>query len=173
MLKRCLRTGALTLALVVPAALHAQASLVIMGGLSAPVGNLGDLTDIGYNAGVGINVGAPALPIGLRFEGAYNSFGFKTGGRKLNILSGTANAIFSVGPGKDAPYLIGGLGLYNRSNDGYGSSKTAVGINGGGGLRFPLTGFSTFVEARYHLMLGNASDATNFQFIPITFGIAF
>src|SRR5205085_12324029 len=111
--------------------------------------------------------------VGLRFEGAYYSFGFKVGGGSANILSGSANAIFNVGPTRDAPYLIAGLGVYNRSSGGYGNSRTAIGINGGGGLRFPLTGFNTFFEARYHVMLGNQADATNFQFVPITFGIQF
>jgi hypothetical protein len=48
-----------------------------------------------------------------------------------------------------------------------------AGVNIGGGLRFPLGGLSTFLEARYHVMLGNTSDGTKYQFIPITFGVAF
>jgi hypothetical protein len=177
MLSRCLRSGALALALLSPIAAGAQASLVIIGGASAPVSTLGDITDIGYNVAVGVNLGAPALPVGLRLEGGYNGFGNKSFGGTTRIVTGTANALFSVGPGNDAPYLIGGVGVYNSSfstsSSGYGNSSTALGINGGGGLRFPLSGFNTFFEARYHVMLGNARDGTNYQFIPITFGITF
>jgi hypothetical protein len=85
--------------------------------------------------------------------------------------------VFNVGKTADAPYLIAGLGAYNRrlNFDPFGTTddKTVVGINGGGGLRFPLSGISTFVEARYHIMLGNSNDGSNYQFIPITFGIVF
>lgn len=177
MFSRFLRASAFVVAILAPAALRAQASFVVMAGASAPVSSLGDVSDIGYNVSAGINLGAPALPVGLRFEAGYNGFNFKGGGGTTRIITGTANAIVSVGPGNDAPYLIGGLGVYNRSfsaaNNGYGTGSTAIGINGGGGLRFPLTGLNTFFEARYHIMLGNDRDGTNFQFIPITFGIAF
>ena len=182
MIRRFLRHGAVVLALVAPAALQAQMSVVVLGGVSAPVGRLGDISSIGYNVSAGVDVGATALPVGLRFEAGYNSFGFKntptSAQGDVRIITGTANAIFNVGTTKDAPYLIAGLGVYNRnysySNSSISSSsRTALGINGGGGLRFPLSGFSTFFEARYHVMLGNTADGTNYQFIPVTFGIAF
>ena len=117
------------------------------------------------------------MPIGARLEIGYNGLGYKGGGGDVRIITGTANAIFNFGMTKDAPYLIGGLGAYNRSSGsgtlGYGTSTTALGLNGGAGLRFPLSGLSTFFEARYHMMLGNAADGTNYHFIPITFGIVF
>jgi hypothetical protein len=161
----------------VPMSVHAQTSFSVSGGLNAPVNDLGDIADIGYNVAAALNVGAPSLPVGLRFEGAYNGLGLKDGTGDVRIISVTANAIFNLGKTSDAPYLIAGLGAYNRqlNFDQLGSTgdRTVVGINGGGGLRFPLSGISTFVEARYHIMLGNSDDATNYQFIPITFGIVF
>ncbi|MEO8336567.1 MAG: hypothetical protein ABI664_16420 [bacterium] len=51
--------------------------------------------------------------------------------------------------------------------------QTAIGINGGGGLRFPVAELTTYFEARYHVMLGDGNDGTNYQFIPITFGAVF
>ena len=158
-------------------ALHAQASVMVSGGLNAPVGRLGDITDIGYIVTGGLNLGAPISPVGARLEGSYSGLGYKGGGGNVRLISGTANAIFNLGTTRDAPYLIAGLGAYNRSSGsdafGYGSGSTVVGVNGGAGLRFPLSGLSTFFEARYHIMLGNAVDGTNYQFIPITFGISF
>jgi hypothetical protein len=157
--------------------LLAQTSLDVAAGPNAPVGRLGDVADLGYNISLGLNVGARVLPVGLRLEGAYNAFGLKGSNGDVRVLSGTGNAIFNVGPTRDAPYLIAGLGVYNRSFGAnslfYRDNRTVVGINGGGGLRFPLTGINTFLEARYHVMLGNAPDGTNYQFIPITFGIVF
>lgn len=175
---RHLCTAATAAALMIsPVAIRAQTSLSITGGVSAPVSTLGDATDLGYHVGAGLNLGASALPVGLRFEAGYDGLGLKSGGGDVRIISGTANAIFNIGVTKDAPYLIGGLGAYNRNvstpSFGYGSGKTALGINAGGGLRFPLSGLTTFFEARYNVMLGSASDGTNYQFIPITFGIMF
>jgi hypothetical protein len=161
----------------VPTTTHAQASVFIAGGLNAPVGRLGDLTDLGYNVAAGLNLGAQAVPIGVRLEGAYNGLGYKGGAGDVRIISGTANAVFNLGSTKDAPYLIGGVGAYNRSSGsnsfGYGGGTTVLGVNGGAGLRFPLSGLTTFVEARYHVMLGKATDATDYRFIPVTFGIQF
>jgi len=177
MIKRLLAALATASVLGGAPALHAQASLLISGGLNAPVGRLGEITDMGYIITGGLNLGAPIAPVGARLEGSYSDFGFKGGGGDIRLISGTANAIFNLGITRDAPYLIAGVGAYNRSsgsnNFGYGNGSTAVGINGGAGLRFPLNGLSTFFEARYHIMLGNAADGTNYQFIPITFGISF
>jgi hypothetical protein len=160
-----------------PVPLLAQTSLDVAAGPNAPVGHLGDIAYLGYNIALGVILVARALPVGLRLEGGYNSFGLTGSNGDVRIISGTGNAIFNVGPTRDAPYLIAGLGIYNRSFGAnslfFGDNRTTVGLNGGGGLRFPLTGINTFFEARYHVMLGNARDGTNYQFIPITFGIIF
>ena len=162
---------------VAAAPARAQTSFLVSGGLSAPVSDLGNVADIGYNAAAGLSFGGTTVPIGARLEVGYNGLGYKGGGGDVRIITGIANAVFNVGTAKDAPYLIAGLGAYNRSSGtstfGYGSGKTVIGINGGAGLRFPLSGLSTFFEARYHVMLGSRTDGTNYQFIPITFGIAF
>ena len=159
------------------ASAQGQTAFIVAGGATAPLGHLGDITDIGYNASIGVNIGGTAVPVGARLEAAYNGLAYKGGGGDVRIISGTANAIFNLGTTRDVPYLIAGVGAYNRNSGsnalGYGGGSTVAGMNGGAGLRFPLSGLSTFVEARYHLMLGNAGDGTNYQFIPITFGIAF
>jgi hypothetical protein len=177
MIKRVLAVAAAASFLGGAPSLPAQASPMVAGGLNAPVGRLGDVTDMGYVITGGLNLGAPISPVGARLEGSYSGLGYKGGGGDVRLISGTANAIFNLGATRDAPYLIAGVGAYNRSSGsdtfGYGSGSTVVGVNGGAGLRFPLNGLSTFFEARYHVMLGNAADGTNYQFIPITFGISF
>ena len=160
-----------------PESLGAQLSIDVAGGANVPFGVLGDVADIGYHVSAGINTGGNRAPVGLRFEGGYSGLGRKNNLGDVRIINGTANAIFNVTTTRDAPYLIAGLGIYNRSISttafGYGASKNVVGINGGGGLRFPLNNVSTFFEARYHIMLGNAAEGTNYQFVPILFGIMF
>lgn len=164
-----------------PQVLSAQAktSISIAGGLSAPVSSLGDLTDMGYNVAAGINLTPALSPIGLRFEGGYNGFNVSGGDGDVRIISVTANAVFNLTKLPDSPYLIGGLGYYNQQfTTGSNSfevqtSRSAAGVNIGGGLRFPLGGLSTFFEARYHVMFADANGGASSQFIPITFGIAF
>lgn len=171
-----LSAGALAAA---PAFASAQTTPVISvsGGAVAATGTLGDATDLGYHAAAGLNFGGTRVPVGLRFEGGFNGLGVKNGvDANYRILSATANAVFNLSQTPDSPYIIGGLGAYNTRLSGSGAfgnstSRNNVGINVGGGLRFPLAGLSTFFEARYHSTLGR--EGSNLQFIPITFGIMF
>jgi hypothetical protein len=50
------------------------------------------------------------------------------------------------------------------------NSQTKFGLNAGAGLRFQLTGFSTFIEARWHTIFTNGSNA---QMVPISVGFTF
>lgn len=50
------------------------------------------------------------------------------------------------------------------------NTQTKFGLNAGAGLRFQLTGFSTFVEARWHTIF---TEGKNTQVIPISVGITF
>jgi hypothetical protein len=42
--------------------------------------------------------------------------------------------------------------------------------NAGGGISMPLSGFNTFIEARYNQVQG---DNGSLKFVPITFGVMF
>jgi len=149
-----------------------QARFGIAGGLAVPVSDLADDADLGYNVAASINFGGTHVPIGARIEGALNGFRLKNFDDDVRILDLTVNAIANIGQRPTSPYLIGGLGLYN-SKVASADSKSAVGMNIGGGLRFPVGDMTTFVEARYHLMFGDRTDLANYQFIPITFGVVF
>jgi len=186
MTRRLLTAFAATALLALPAAARAQGStsILVSGGLSVPMSDLGDYSNSGYNINLGLAFGAPFLPIGARIEGGFSSFDGKNNafdgaasGTTTRVASATANAVLNLGTTGTAPYLIGGLGIYNRrfSSDitDASNSKTSAGVNIGGGIRFPLGGISTFLEARYHLMLGNQEEGTNLQFIPISFGVQF
>jgi hypothetical protein len=166
-----------------PARLRAQLSthLSLSGGLAAPIGDLGRITDAGYNIAAALEFGAPLIPLGVRVEGGFNGFNYKStvaSSGNVRIASGTINAVLALGPTGASPYLIGGVGLYNRDESNVvigpnAGSKTVGGVNAGGGIRFPLGLLSTFIEARYHHMLGNAADNTNWHYVPITFGVSF
>ena len=179
MTRRLLAVLAAGALLAIPAASHAQStSILVSGGLSVPVGDLSDGANSGYNVNLGLAFGAPLIPVGARIEAGFSSFEGKDVDVSTRIASATANAIVNLGPTGAAPYLIGGLGIYNRrfsGNDLLGASdnKTTAGVNIGGGIRFPLGGISTFLEARYHMMLGSSDEAANFKFIPISFGVQF
>jgi hypothetical protein len=176
MTRRFLAAIILSVLAAAPVSLLAQASIGIAAGASAPISRLSDIADLGYNVSAGVNIGLPLLPVGVRLEGGFNSVGLKATNDNVHIFTATVNGVLSLGLSRQAPYLIAGLGAYNRSftpNSLYGDSRTVFGLNGGGGLRFPLPGITTYFEARYHVMLGNTLDQTNYQFIPITFGVVF
>jgi hypothetical protein len=156
-----------------PASLHAQ-SVSLAGGLALPVSDMGNTEQSGYNATLGLNFGAPLVPVGARLEGSISGFNHKNNvAGDTRVMSLTANAIFNMG----MPYLIGGLGYYNGKSKFTAlgitteGSSDGAGINIGGGLRFPLGTLSPFVEVRYHQMLGDKNK--NVKFVPITFGIQF
>lgn len=165
-------------AVLIAAPAHAQTSLSLAAGATMPIGSTADGFDLGYNAILGLGIKPPLAPIGLRVEGMYSSMNYKTNplitSGSLRTLAGIANVTLS-GAGLPLGYLIGGVGLYNNKAvnvNGAGSSSGATdfGFNIGAGLNFPLTGFSTFAEARLHII---NTEGGSTKIIPITFGIKF
>lgn len=169
--------AAATILAIGAAPASAQVSFGVAAGATFTINSLADQAHTGFNVAGSLNAGAPLMPFGLRLEGAYNGFQVRGPGGDVRIITGTVNGIYNVRRTVGAPYLIAGLGGYSRriTLDPVGNTgdKTVFGINGGGGLRFPLSGFSTFLEARIHFMLGDKSDGADYQFIPVTFGIVF
>lgn len=148
----------------------------IAGGLSLPTGEDKDFFDTGFHGQVMLGFGMMALPVKLRADLSYHSFGGKDGtladGADWRTISGAVNAIVGMGGIGVKPYFTGGLGMYNNKVEAFGEdfSETDVGLNAGLGLEFSLTGMSTFLEARY-IHIFTEDEAT--QVIPITFGILF
>lgn len=164
--------GALAASLLVVGAQRTEAQLPslihfnVNGGAAMPMSDASDVWDAGFRVGAGLELRPPLMPLGLRLDGAYDRLGNKGGGANLSILSGTANAVFSL-PMMPV-YAIGGIGMY-RSDDGTGSS-TDFGFNVGAGFRLPLPMFSPFVEARINQING---DGGNFRYVPVVAGIRF
>jgi hypothetical protein len=162
----------------------AQAGVGISAGLSAARGDFGDIVDNGYHVTGIIALGGRSAPAGLRLEGTFSEFNYKgilgSTDAKARLLYGTANIVLAKS-GDAGPYVIGGFGVYRATAecDLCSASSTKGGVNGGVGFRWGLSGFSAFLEARYHYIAG-ASDPTNggdntsnTTFIPISFGVRF
>lgn len=166
----------------------------VSGGLSVPMGDFADGVKSGFNAGAHLAFKPAALPFGVRVEGQFNQFdlkGLEELGENIDgsarIISGTVNGVFGVPAASSAfrPYLIAGVGAYNERvkfdflGESESESQTKLGINGGVGIEFGLSGLATFVEARYHMVFDKEDDedtgasGKNTTFIPISFGIKF
>ena len=92
-------------ALVLPAALNAQARLMVGGGISNPLGDFADAVDAGKHGRVGLQVGVPVFPVSVRAEGEVHSFSEATGGEKAQLINGTISGVLSLGGLGLSPYL--------------------------------------------------------------------
>lgn len=158
-------------------------SLGISAGAAIPAGDFADLYTTGYNGTVSLMFRSAGSPIGLRVDGMYNKLSVKDdatitipgfGVVDAAVISGAnANLVYNLPGVGITPYLIGGAGIYNLKidvDDGDSpDSDNKFGVNGGIGAAFPLSGFTTFIEARYHHVF---TDNRATQFIPVTFGIS-
>ena len=145
----------------------------IAAGGAIPTSNLSDIANAGVNGTVTLGFNPAMIPLGIRIDGAYNHFGRKSGG-DVHVTSLTGNLAYRVPGATLSPYAIGGAGWYGAllgSSLGFSSvSRNHFGWNIGGGISMPLSGFDTFIEARYNQIQG---DDGTVNFIPITFGIMF
>jgi hypothetical protein len=186
---------AAALGLVLSAAaapLHAQAIVSspvrfgIMGGATLPLSDFKKEQKTGWNAGALLTIGVPLVPVSFRVDGQWQQLDHKSGltqAANFRIIDGTANVVYTFGAALPTKfYLIGGVGIYNEhvkfGDTDITQSATKFGLNGGVGFKFQLTGFATFIEARYHNVIHgediNGLGVTNsLQFIPITVGITF
>jgi hypothetical protein len=148
-------------------------SLGISAGAAIPISDFGDAYSTGWNGTVSLGFNSVGTPVGFRIDGMYNSFSAKDGVTLADtkIAAGTANIVYALPGTGIRPYLIGGAGIYGlKYDDPSRDWQTKLGLNGGVGASFPLSGFNTFVEARLHHVF---SDNVATQIIPITFGISF
>ena len=99
----------------------------------------------------------------------------------VDLIGASANLVLPLTQSPIRPYLIGGVGVYNRrvaqsvsgALDEFRSledKQTDVGYNGGIGLAFGGLGPSFFIEARYHSV---ATTPERTKFIPVVIGFTF
>ena len=152
-------------------------------GASVPMGDFGDLSNVGYHLGGLIEYKPASLPLGLRGELTYHRNGLKDdifgdidGNFSQIDFVGNALVPFGAATSTARPYVIGGLGLYRlkmsaefEGEEGS-DTETKLGLNFGAGLTFNLSGFETFVETRFHSVF---AEGSNMNFIPLSFGFKF
>ena len=163
-------------------------SLGISGGAAIPAGDFGEDYTTGYNGTVSLMFKSIGSPIGLRVDGMYNKMSVKDD-RVIDVPGfgvvdgaviawANANLVYSLPGTGISPYLIGGAGVYNLKLDVDGGDDpdcdNKFGLNGGIGASFPLSGFNTFIEARFHHVFADkdSPNSRSTQFIPVTFGIS-
>jgi len=151
-------------------------SFGIVAGASIPLGGFADVAGTGWHAGGLVQWDTPMFPVGIRAEGVYHKFGDKDERETYpSKIVGTLNGVWMfpmTQPYAVRPYLIGGVGVYNERCD-VCSSQTHFGLNGGGGITVPLSGFSTIIEARFHFVLNSDVGDSNTTFIPISVSLLF
>ncbi|MEO7358995.1 MAG: outer membrane beta-barrel protein [Gemmatimonadaceae bacterium] len=188
-MNRIVRLVGIAVCAALPAVSQAQTSTArpvsfgVMGGASVPMGDLGDAVDLGYTLGAHVLLSPSSLPkLGFRADVTYDSW------KEKGILNSAANAttrnigvmgnviLKSSSAMAIKPYVIGGLGLVNSKRSGSiagvsvnGASESNLGAQVGGGLEFQLSGFTTFIEAKFV----NAFADKSVNWIPVTFGIRF
>jgi len=174
-MRRIVSSSAVVLAALVavsPVNAQRRTSLGIAAGATIPTGVLGDATSVGYHVlGTLAISGTASSPLGFRVDGMYNGLSGKNDGPDVKVWTINGNLVYAIPGGTTVtPYFIGGAGWYNAKAEGADESDGNFGINGGVGLRFALSGFSTFAEARFHNVF---SDPESTRMIPLTFGIMF
>ena len=178
-MRRILSSSAVVLAAIVaasPANAQRRTALGVAAGATIPTGVLGDATSVGYHIlGTLAISGTASSPLGFRIDGMYNGLSGKdvgpVEGPDVKVWTINGNLVYAIPGGTTVtPYIIGGAGWYNAKAEGADESDGNFGINGGVGLRFALSGFSTFAEARFHNVF---SDPESTRMIPLTFGIMF
>ena len=99
----------------------------------------------------------------------------------VDLIGASANIVLPLTQSMIRPYLIGGVGVYNRrvSQDVTGTieefrdlrdEQTDIGYNGGIGLAFGGLGPSFFIEARFHSV---ATTPEKTRFVPVVVGFTF
>ena len=169
-----------SLALSLPLSGQKTYALGAGGGGAIPVGRLSDTQSTGYNGLVVLAIGVAELPIGVRFDGIYNKFAYRTApvgspaASDLRVVAALGNLLFAFSGTSAKPYVIIGGGLYNTKGDIPGArSANNFGFNAGLGATFGLGPFAAFLESRYHSISRNAAKGGVVQFVPITVGLLF
>jgi len=149
----------------------------LSGGLTVPSGDLSNSVNSGYTIGAHFYL-LPARFANLRFraDGTYDRFALKEDEGSVRYLGLAFNAMYELPVGSAIrPYVLLGLGTYGLKvsrefpQGRIESTDRDFGLQAGGGLAFELSGFSTFVEARYVNIMRDPSTT----YLPIAFGIRF
>ena len=159
-----------------------------MGGASVPLGNFGDGNDLGFTLGAHVLLAPSKMPaLALRGDVTYDRWKYKGLGSSVingntSVLGVMGNVILRSSSAMTIkPYVIGGAGLLSSKGSGSvtvggvtlssaGDRQSNLGVQAGGGLEFQLSGFTTFVEAKF---VNAFTEGKSTHWVPVTFGIRF
>jgi hypothetical protein len=152
----------------------------IGGGAAIPVGKLSNTQTTGFNGIAVVALGVADLPIGVRFDGIYNSFSGKdiasppTNTYGFRVAGLLGNLIYAF-PGSTAKsYIVAGGGWYNTKFDVAGTkAENHWGLNAGLGVTFAVGPVASFLESRYHFISREPAKGGVIHFVPITLGLMF
>jgi hypothetical protein len=156
-------------AFAVAAPRDAEAQPHLMGGvgISTPLGDFADAASVGWHAMAGLQLEVTTIPIALRADGGYHSFGESSGAPKASMLTGALSAVVNL-PGVGlVPYLAAGIGTYRTSIDGSDASSDR-GFHGAFGVNIGAAGFGGFAEARL-VQVDGAGGASRFVTATVGF----
>jgi hypothetical protein len=175
--------AALAISLIVlasPAGGQKTYALGIGGGAAIPVGKLSNTQTTGFNGIVALALGVAELPVGVRFDGIYNSFSRKniasppTSTYGFRIAGALGNVVFAFPGTTTKAYVLGGAGWYNTKFDIAGTkAENHWGLNAGVGVTFAVGPVATFLESRYHFISREPTKGGVIHYVPITLGVMF
>jgi len=150
-----------------PVVASAQVRLMAGGGLSTPIGDFGDAAEAGWHLTGGMQLGVPTIPIALRGDGAYHSFGQASSAPSVDMLGGTLSLVFNL-PGVGlVPYLLAGVGAYRTTVEGL-DAVSDNGFHAAFGVNIGAIGLGGFGEVRFVNVNQSAGDA---RFVTATLGL--
>jgi len=127
-------------------------------------------------------------PIGFRGEIGYSHFGASNNvNASANIVRFLVDALYDFHLSGTAfqPYILGGLGIYHVSFSVdectialvpgcvSGDASTGLGINFGGGVRYPFGPVQGFAEVRYQLPFTAPGGLSDAPFFPLQLGVRY
>lgn len=152
--------------LLAPATAAAQVQLLAAVGLTNPMSDLNDVADVGWHLMAGADLSVAALPVSLRADGAYDSFGEQGTNPRPTILSGALSLVVKF-PGVGLrPYVLGGLGVYRTNVDSQATSDS--GVHGAFGVDIGALGFGGFAEVR---LVNFDRDGTTSRYVTAMLGL--
>lgn len=118
----------------------------------------------------GLQLAVPGIPIQLRADGGYHSFGAASGQSESSVLGGAGSLVVTL-PGVGlVPYILGGVSQYRVSVDATGVDPvTDNGYHGAFGVNIGALGFGGFAELRVANI--SQSGGNNARFVSVTLGV--
>jgi hypothetical protein len=161
-------------ALVPASAAFAQRTRAVQfggtAGLNVPLSDLSRQTQTGLLVDAFLTGTPRQWPVTLRGEISYSSLPGALDRASQHVTGFTVNAVLPTSAEGSAPYVVGGVGLYNMGPDASRTSENDVGVDLGVGYRWRRPGVSYFTEVRIADM---AHTGVSRQMLPIVFGVIF